>query len=212
VHAAVVHTGARVLPPIARPEPRRKRRHVPPAASPRRLEPPGAHRAAEPVATDDSGTPAGVVRGLRERTEQSDDQRSEHVVTFRIERHDARGAPLQPIPVEMRGRRFEGVIQEGDWVELPPDWRPGATMRVRRVHNLSTGSSFTARGDSGAVKVAKVVVGLVAIAFILLIAVWIATEALSGDSFPEVPELPDPGGGSAPDPDFPAPDPGSPGP
>jgi hypothetical protein len=40
----------------------------------------------------------------------------------------------------MRGRRYRGSINDGDWVEIAEKWKPGQQVEPRRVRNLTTGS------------------------------------------------------------------------
>jgi hypothetical protein len=71
------------------------------------------------------------------------------VCTFRVERHDDEGHELPVVPIEMRGLSFQGVINEGDWIEVKEHWRPGQTLKPRRVLNLTTRGWFLAKGSSG---------------------------------------------------------------
>ena len=66
------------------------------------------------------------------------------ILTFRLERFDNDGNRLQPIPIEMRGRSFEGALADGDWVEVSGGWRDG-TLRAKRVQDLTTGAVIRAR-------------------------------------------------------------------
>ncbi|MDQ3742449.1 MAG: hypothetical protein M3389_16080, partial [Actinomycetota bacterium] len=142
-----------------------------------------------PAAAAGASGIVGIARGLRERSEWRDSG-AHYMVTFRVERHDAYGAPLAPVPVELVGRRIEGVIQDGDWVEVPPHWQPGETLRTTTVRNLTTGAEFRARGYSKAIRVVQWVFFAIVIAFILAVAISIAISVLSDDGFPDVPELP----------------------
>ena len=106
-----------------------------------------------PGARAGAGGILGVARGVRERTDQraiGQSQASEHVWTFRVERHDTEGRVLQPIPVEMRGLSFRGSINEGDWVEIPGTWKPGVTLQPRRLRNRTTGADVRSKGSAAA--------------------------------------------------------------
>jgi hypothetical protein len=83
----------------------------------------------------------GEVREFRERHE-TEGQLSWIIWSFRVERYDATGNRLQPVPVEMKGMTFDGTMSEGDWVELPVDWKPGQVARPKRINNLTTGASI----------------------------------------------------------------------
>jgi ribosomal protein L40E len=117
-----------------------------------------------------SGKTVGVVRGVRERTEQSGYQNHKmvNIVTFRVERYDEEGHALPPIPVEMEARRFQGILSEGDWVELPGRWQPGETLHLRQVRNLTTGSNFRARAYFGSPYIAKLLLFLMFLVLMVL--------------------------------------------
>ncbi|OPG05041.1 hypothetical protein B1L11_36315 [Microbispora sp. GKU 823] len=59
----------------------------------------------------------GMARGVQTRTEQRGESDYATVWTFRVERYDQAGNRAMLIPVEMRGRRFEGALSEGDWIQ-----------------------------------------------------------------------------------------------
>jgi hypothetical protein len=81
----------------------------------------------------------GEVRGFQTRTEPYGNQ-TITVWTFRIERVDAEGNRMPPIPVQMRSRSFEGFINEGDQVECEGDWTQGRVLQPKEVFNVSTNS------------------------------------------------------------------------
>lgn len=124
----------------------------------------------------------GNVSGFRPRTEQA----GRGYVTiwdFRIERFDPQGRPLPRVPVEMRGTRFDGAINEGDLVEVDGEWREGQTLHTGHVKNLTTAADVHAHGGGGGpVGVLRSLVGLVLtlvfIAVFLIVAYVIATQAL----------------------------------
>lgn len=167
-----------------------------------RDEPPPPHQQPprQPTRPD-----AGVARSVRNRSEQSNMQNGEtqYIWTFRIERHDADGNALPPIPVEMRGASFSGSLDEGDWVEIPTGWQPGRTLQLSRIMNLTTGTEFGQRPPSPLHRIVKVIAVIIAVLIISVIA-WIAvtifTEVRNGPpdfpevqqpSFPEMPEMPE---------------------
>lgn len=88
------------------------------------------------------------------------------MATFRIERHDDEGRTLTPVPVEMRGRSLDGVLNEGDWVEVHGDAEPGETLRPAEVRNVTTGGTFRARSGRRQMVIA-VIVALVMVAVFL---------------------------------------------
>ena len=95
-------------------------------------------------ATTGSAT-SGIVGGLQQRQETFG--RTYFTVwNFRLERRDAAGNPLTPIPVEMRGRRFTGGISNGDLVDIHLAPAQGKVAAVRQVRNLTVGAEVKAIG------------------------------------------------------------------
>lgn len=139
-------------------------------------EPAGGGRAsggpASPPLPASSRWPTGVVRALKERTEKSQFGMGSqpdpvNVVTFRIERFDAAGSQLTPVPVEMRGKTFRGALHDGDWVRVRAHWQPGRNLRVKEVENLTTHSRFRVKRRS----VGAVIVVLIAVVLVLVVCV-----------------------------------------
>lgn len=121
-------------------------------------------------AEPDRGGLSGQVRSLQQRTEFTGQGQGRQVVTFRLERHDAAGNRLQPVPVELRGTSFRGSLNDGDWVQVQGRQR-GGTIYARAVRNLTTG---------GAVKVStRRFVTVLAIILMLAIVVGGAIVAFS---------------------------------
>jgi hypothetical protein len=89
----------------------------------------------------------GEVRGLEQRTERSSTSSSSQVWTFRLDRFDNDGNRLRALPVQMRGRAFDGVISEGDYVEVTGK-RKGGVLNARSVYNVTTDSTVTAKRPS----------------------------------------------------------------
>ena len=60
------------------------------------------------------------------------------LLKFRVEGRDEAGRPLPPVPVEIRGMEIQGLVADGDWVEIPASWRPGdpPLKQVRNARNL----------------------------------------------------------------------------
>ncbi|MEV6971820.1 hypothetical protein AB0M47_42665, partial [Hamadaea sp. NPDC051192] len=105
------------------------------ATTARAYAPPAAAATARPVGDGRSG----VVTGLQQRQEMAG-RTYFQVWNFRLERRDARGSALPPVPVEMRARSIRGQIANGDLVEIPTSGRP------MRLKNLTTGATVKARG------------------------------------------------------------------
>ncbi len=94
-----------------------------------------------------SGLVEGVARNVQLRTEvqgSSGNTSSTVVCNFRVEVHDRQDRPLRLVPVEMRGYSFEGAVNEGDRVRARGKVKRG-TLRVKRLHNLTTGAQVSAR-------------------------------------------------------------------
>ncbi|MEU1627786.1 hypothetical protein ABZ746_21120 [Streptomyces sp. NPDC020096] len=108
----------------------------------------------------------GQVRGVQSRSEQRGESDYEAVWTFRVERYDEAGNRVMLTPVEMRGRKFEGAINDGDWVQARGRMRAG-TLRVKEVENLTTGAVVRAMG------IPRAAIVFMVLAFIAWIA-WMA--------------------------------------
>lgn len=84
----------------------------------------------------------GEVREFRERRE-TEGNFTWAIWSFRVERYDASGNQMQPVPVEIKGMKFEGTISDGDWVELPEPWKPGEVASPKKFDNLTTGAKIS---------------------------------------------------------------------
>jgi hypothetical protein len=114
-----------------------------------------------------ASTLQGIVRHFQQRTETTIRRRQLTIWTFRLERYDQRGNPLPPIPVQMRARRFEGSVNDGDKVTLKGSWSVGQTIDTKRVYNVSIDSAVTAHMTD---KIHPIVLGgLVTFAAILIV-------------------------------------------
>jgi hypothetical protein len=92
-----------------------------------------------------AGTVNGVVCGISERPLGYRAGGGEQpLLSFRIERADARGAPLPAVLVEVPGVGMDDGLAEGDHVEVevPERLKPGQVLQARQVRNLSTGATF----------------------------------------------------------------------
>ncbi len=111
----------------------------------------------------------GRVSGMQQRGEAAL-RTSWAVWDFRLERIDANGKPLPRVPVEMRGRRFEGSIANGDLVEIDgARWTPGQVLHTRQVRNATTGVTVRARGITRGQLIAINMVMLVVMALVLIL-------------------------------------------
>lgn len=99
--------------------------------------------AGRPRSAQDEGSEfTGVARDVQRRPESG-------VLRFRIERHDASGNRLTPVPVEMLGTSFFGKVSNGDEIHLKGKLRHG-TLRADYIGNLTTGAEVRG-GCAGAV-------------------------------------------------------------
>jgi hypothetical protein len=128
---------------------------------------------------------SGVVRDLRHR-DHDDAGMPMTVVDFRIERHDASGNRLAPVPVQMRGQSFSGSVNNGDEIRVnKAEWRHG-TLRVTALHNLSTGASVRAGRHRGWTIVTWLFT-VVFLAFLAVIVIVIIRSSIGSDEGPEPP-------------------------
>lgn len=103
-------------------------------------------RSVTPAAPTVVGSPtSGVVTAMQQRQEMYN-RKSFIVWNFRLQRTNASGESLVPIPVEMRGRRFIGAISNGDLVDVGKVSKPGKIVQVRRVRNETVGADVIAVG------------------------------------------------------------------
>lgn len=107
------------------------------------------------------------------------------VLDFRIERHDASGNRLAPVPVQMRGLSFSGAVNNGDEIRVRKSrWRDG-TLRVTDLDNLTTGAKVQAKENNwafGCFFVAVLLVVLVIFGFLAV--VFVNSVILGNDRLP----------------------------
>jgi len=77
----------------------------------------------------------GIVRALQLGVEGATRM---NVCRFQIERKNAQGRQLPPVPVEMRSVSFTGQLSNGDWVDVKQSWTVGELLRPKEVMNLTT--------------------------------------------------------------------------
>ena len=130
---------------------------------------------------------SGVVSLMEKRTESLDGQFFQ-VWSFRLMRLE-NGIPVgAAIPVEIRGRSIIGQLTQGDVVEIPGG-APGETRIVKALRNLTTESTIEAKGRPFRrartlrrtwrmfVAVVKTLLALVAVAALVVIALFVLNEA-----------------------------------
>ncbi|MET7573980.1 hypothetical protein ABZT04_36670 [Streptomyces sp. NPDC005492] len=69
------------------------------------------------------------------------------VMNFRVEEYDDAFNPVRLVPIEMKGIMFEGSVANGDRVRASGRMRSG-TLRVKKLHNLTTGADVSAKSYS----------------------------------------------------------------
>jgi hypothetical protein len=117
----------------------------------------------------------GEVRGFRQWTENkksklTNEESQEHVWTFQLERHQA-GQHLPPIPVEMRGQSFTGVLSEGHIVSLlRSTWREGEVVRTDRVYNVTLQAPVLAQKEG--LPWFRIIVAILLVLLFLAFVVW----------------------------------------
>jgi hypothetical protein len=121
----------------------------------------------------------GQVSGFQTRFESAGRGPGTTVWSFRLDRHDKEGKPLPRVAVEMRGTSFDGAINQGDWVELDQDWKPGTTLRAKRLTNLTTNAVVSSKGAAiKAFSKALVVVFFVVFLVVAFVIIKTATSIL----------------------------------
>jgi hypothetical protein len=83
-------------------------------------------------------------------------------MNFRVEEYAETTDRVRLVPVEMRGFTFEGSVADGDRVRASGRMRSG-TLRVKKLHNLTTGADVSAKQTSK-IACAFVIVFFVALA------------------------------------------------
>lgn len=138
--------------------------------------PPGAVATGRPRSDPRPATPRrgratveGQIRGIQQRVESLGEGATNTVWTFRLERYDRDGNRLPPIPVQLRGLRFEGFVSEGDDVRVTGEWKDG-TLVTERVENLTTHATVKAKSHRK-LMVASFIFFLVFVVGIILFAV-----------------------------------------
>ena len=58
---------------------------------------------------------------------------------FRVEKKDSQGNYLPPVSVQMKGKTFEGFINEGDIVRIDKKWKEGQLLKPNKLFNVSGG-------------------------------------------------------------------------
>jgi hypothetical protein len=131
-------------------------------------------------ATSTNSPVVGVVRGLQSRSEPTPWIQFLYVTvwTFSVERTDEAGNPLPPITVQMKGHQFDGVIHDGDEVEVVTGrGHTGELVNAKEVYNRTKNATVRVRELPG-VRVARIGAVFVAL-FILGVFFWIISSAFA---------------------------------
>jgi hypothetical protein len=103
-----------------------------------------------------------------------------YVWTFRLDRHDSSGQPLPTVTVAMTGTELNGLLNNGDLVEVkvPRKWQFGEVLATRAIRNLTGNMTVEAHGWTAAARVGYRVWRLVAWLILLGVIALIAYVAL----------------------------------
>lgn len=86
----------------------------------------------------------GIAYAVSVRTEGGGENSLQQVVlTYRLKRLGPDGRELPVLQVEMRGRKLEGMIADGDLVQAAGPLPPSGAIQLETVANLTTGAPVT---------------------------------------------------------------------
>lgn len=131
----------------------------------------------------------GVARAIELRHEPN---RKTDVLAFRVDRYDASGNRLVPVPVELRGLAFSGKVSEGEEVLVSGAWRRG-TLRATHIVNVTTGADihqetfFGLLADS--LRRHRVATAAVLVVLVALIASLVLLTSLRGSTNAPLPDV-----------------------
>lgn len=134
--------------------------------------PAAAAAAALAVTRQGRATAEGTAQDVRFRTEvvqgwSSAQATTLQVLTFRLERYDARGDRLRPVAVQMRGPSIAGVLSEGENASAVGSYRSGI-IYADRIINRTTGAVITASPTTSTpARIGLVVTAIMAVIFII---------------------------------------------
>ena len=74
------------------------------------------------------------------------------VWTFRLERYDKVGNRLTPVPVQVRSKKFNLNISEGDEVEVKGKWHKDEFFKASKIYNRTSKSKFKFHWNWGFLK------------------------------------------------------------
>ena len=149
---------------------------------------PGAQSSSPPRKGSGPGRAQGVARSVQLRYDVGVQQ---DIMSFRLDHYDESGNRLQPVPVELRGRRLRGQITEGEEVEVAGEWDHG-TLLARQVTNLATRAEVSARSWFSLPGWAKLTIVLVVVLVVgapLAVGGGLILKALDNGANPAVPDV-----------------------
>ena len=142
-------------------------------SGPQLPEYPGREPSAAELAT--AGDPRlGIAYAVNVRNEGGGENSVAQVIlSYRLHRRGPDGSPMPTLQVEMRGRRLQGMVAEGDLIQAPGPLPPTGVIQLETVTNLTTGApvSLPKPRTSGCVVVSLVVVLALTALFVLAIAI-----------------------------------------
>jgi hypothetical protein len=123
------------------------------------------------------GLPKKKVRGVARAVELRSLPGQPERLVFRVDRYDATGNRLTPVPIEM-GRYRRGLVSDGDEVEVVGRWSRG-TLRASRITNLTTASEVRNWFPRG-FKWIALLTGFIVVAIILVVVLALLAASSSG--------------------------------
>jgi hypothetical protein len=99
------------------------------------------------------------------------------ILSYRLHRRGPDGNTLPPLQVEMRGRQLQGMVAEGDLIQVPAPLPLSGVVQLESVTNLTTGVpvAMVRPRTSGCVVASLVVVLALTALFVLAIVVTLLT-------------------------------------
>ena len=101
------------------------------------------------------------------------------ILSYRLHRRGPDGSTLPTLQVEMRGRRLQGMVAEGDLIQAPAPLPPTGVIQLESVVNLTTGApvSLPRPRTSGCVVASVVVLLALTALFVLAIVISLLTAS-----------------------------------
>ncbi len=101
------------------------------------------------------------------------------ILSYRLHRRGPDGRTLPTLQVEMRGRRLQGMVAEGDLIQAPAPLPSTGVIQLESVVNLTTGApvSLPRPRTSGCVVASVVVLLALTALFVLAIVISLLTAS-----------------------------------